>query len=59
MAYGGLTPAGGLFASLQSMGMLGTLLPAAVGIGLGAAGIVSLAMWLRDRGVEEANEHDE
>lgn len=59
VVYGGLTPAGGLFATLQSMGMLGTLLPAGVGLGAAAAALVSLIMWLRGRGVEDPKDHEE
>lgn len=40
MFYGGLTPAGGLFATLQSMGALGTLLPVEMGIAAVAATII-------------------
>ena len=35
--YGAFTPAGGAFATLQSMGMTGQLVPIAAGIGAAAA----------------------
>ena len=59
MVYGGLTPAGGLFATLQSMGMLGTLLPAGAGVAAVAAAVVGLVTWLRGRGVEGVEEHED
>lgn len=50
--YGALTPAEGLFATLQSMGMLGTLLPVQIGAaGVGAV-VVSGVVWLLSRGRE-------
>ena len=38
------------------MGMVGTLLPAGVGIASGAAAIAALLTWLRARGGEEGQE---
>ncbi|KAM0797951.1 hypothetical protein BDR22DRAFT_891725 [Usnea florida] len=47
-----LTPAGGLFATLQSMGMLGTLLPVQIGVaGVGAVAVSGI-VWLLRRGRE-------
>lgn len=43
--YGALTPAGGLFATLQSMGMLGTLLPVEAGVASVSAAVVSAIVW--------------
>ena len=43
--YGGFTPAGGIFATLTSMAMLGTLMwPAAVIVALLATGVAA-AVW--------------
>lgn len=38
-------PAGGYFATMQSMGMLGTLFLPGVGVAAGLAGSVALAGW--------------
>ena len=43
--YGGLTPAGGLFAKLTSMGMLGTLVPVEVGLVTVLTFLVALIAW--------------
>ncbi|MCJ1455614.1 hypothetical protein MMC28_005969 [Mycoblastus sanguinarius] len=43
--YGGLTPAGGVFAKLTSMGMLGTLVPVEVGLAITMAAVVALVIW--------------
>ncbi|KAL6715206.1 hypothetical protein ACLMJK_007470 [Lecanora helva] len=59
IVYGGLTPAGGLFATLQSMGMLGTLLPVGAGIAAAAGAIGGWIAWYRGRRTEESKEHDE
>lgn len=40
--YGALTPGGGIFAALQSMGMSGTLLPVEIGIAATLAATVAL-----------------
>ncbi len=44
-AYGGFTPAGGIFATLTSMAMLGILMPLQVGLAAGLADIVTLIVW--------------
>lgn len=49
---GNLTPAGSLFAKLQSMGMLGTLLPAQIGIAVAIAALVSSVVWACSEGRE-------
>ena len=50
--YGALTPAGGLFATLQSMGMLGTLLPVSAGVAGAGAAVVSAIVWALGVGSE-------
>lgn len=46
VAYAGFTPAGGVFATLTSMGMLGALNPAAVGTAMGLATGVAVVTYL-------------
>ena len=46
LLYGGLVPAGGFFASLTSMGMLGTLLPLALGVSAGCAAVAGFFAWI-------------
>ena len=41
------------------MGMLGTLLPAGAGIAAVTAAVVGLVTWLRGRGVEGSEEHED
>ena len=43
--YGGLVPAGSLFATLQSMGMLGRLLPVQFGIAGVSAALIAAIVW--------------
>jgi hypothetical protein len=43
--YGGFTPAGGIFATLTSMAMLGILMPLEVILASIAATIVSVIVW--------------
>ncbi|UNI18287.1 hypothetical protein JDV02_004564 [Purpureocillium takamizusanense] len=43
--YGGFTPAGGIFATLTSMAMLGTLMPAAAILAALLATIVAVVVW--------------
>ncbi|KAL9133306.1 MAG: hypothetical protein Q9175_005518 [Cornicularia normoerica] len=50
--FGGFTPAGGLFATLQSMGMLGTLLPVQVGVAGVSAAVISAIVWALGGGRE-------
>ena len=45
-AYGGFTPAGGIFATLTSMGMLGTLMPVQVICSVMVATVVAVVVWL-------------
>ena len=44
--YAGFTPAGGVFATLTSMGMLGALMPAAVITSMVLATAVSVVVFL-------------
>ncbi|KAJ0120876.1 uncharacterized protein J7T55_015612 [Diaporthe amygdali] len=44
--YGGFTPAGGLFATLTSMAMVGTLVPACFAISLLIASLVAAMVWV-------------
>lgn len=44
-AYGGFTPAGGIFATLTSMGMLGFLMPLEVGLAAVSATVTTLIVW--------------
>lgn len=44
--YGGFTPAGGLFATLTSMAMVGTLMPAVFFISSFIASIVAALVWV-------------
>lgn len=44
-AYGGFTPAGGIFATLTSMGMLGTLMPVQVILSAMLATVVTVIVW--------------
>lgn len=58
--YGGFTPAGGLFAGLQSAGMTGALLPMAAGVAGGAALIVlgvGFFKWFRGREGHDEDGH--
>lgn len=43
--YGGFTPAGGIFATLTSMGMLGTLMPVQVICSAVLATVVTVVVW--------------
>ncbi|KAJ5413352.1 hypothetical protein N7465_005657 [Penicillium sp. CMV-2018d] len=43
--YGGFTPAGGIFATLTSMAMLGTLMPLGVLVGSVFAMGVAVVVW--------------
>ncbi|KAI1635634.1 hypothetical protein F4809DRAFT_612860 [Biscogniauxia mediterranea] len=43
--YGGFTPAGGVFATLTSMAMLGRLMPAATLAAVVAATVVAVLVW--------------
>ncbi|KAF6224378.1 hypothetical protein HO133_010955 [Letharia lupina] len=45
VVYGGFVPAGGLFASLTSMGMLGTLAPLFLGVAALVATAVTVMVW--------------
>ncbi|KAK3898224.1 hypothetical protein C8A05DRAFT_38196 [Staphylotrichum tortipilum] len=44
--YGGFTPAGGIFATLTSMGMLGALMPAALVLAMVLATGVAVVVWV-------------
>ncbi len=44
-AYGAFTPAGGIFATLTSMAMLGTLMPAAALVAGILATVVAFIVW--------------
>lgn len=44
-AYGGLTPAGGIFATLTSMGMLGVMMPLEVGLAVVTATATMMIVW--------------
>ncbi|PLB44165.1 hypothetical protein P170DRAFT_440511 [Aspergillus steynii IBT 23096] len=44
--YGGFTPAGGIFATLTSMAMLGLLVPSVVLLASLVASGVAIAVWL-------------
>lgn len=44
-AYRGFTPAGGIFATLTSMGMLGILMPLEVGLAAVATTVVTMIVW--------------
>ena len=44
-AYGGFTPAGGIFATLTSMAMLGFLSPLEVGLAAVSATAVTMTVW--------------
>lgn len=44
--YGGFTPAGGLFATLTSMAMVGTLMPAVLLISSFVASLVAAMVWV-------------
>jgi hypothetical protein len=44
-AYGGFTPAGGIFATLTSMGMLGALMPLEVGLAAVTATAMTVVVW--------------
>jgi len=44
-AYGGFTPAGGIFATLTSMGMLGVLRPLEVGLAAVSATGIAIIVW--------------
>lgn len=46
LMYGGFTPAGGMFATLTSMGMLGTLMPRATLLAVLIATGVSILVWV-------------
>jgi len=44
-AYGGFTPAGGIFATLTSMAMLGVLRPLEVGLAAATATAITMIVW--------------
>jgi hypothetical protein len=44
-AYGGFTPAGDVFATLTSMGMLGALMPLEVGLAAVTATVMTIIVW--------------
>ncbi|KAI0182642.1 hypothetical protein EV127DRAFT_449065 [Xylaria flabelliformis] len=46
VVYGGFTPAGGIFATLTSMAMLGTLAPTAALVAALVATMVSFIVWV-------------
>ena len=57
--YGAFTPAGGAFATLQSVGMTGQLVPVAAGIGAAAAaaaGGLTWALGRTDQGEERTHQ---
>ena len=43
--YGGFTPAGGVFATLTSLGMLGWMIPVHTGVSAVFATAVALVVW--------------
>lgn len=43
--YGGFTPAGGIFATLTSLGMLGVLMPLEVGLASLSATAITVIVW--------------
>ena len=43
--YGGFTPAGGIFATLTSMVMVGTFMPAVVAVAAVFATVVAVIVW--------------
>lgn len=45
-AYGAFTPAGGIFATLTSLGMVGFLAPAVAAFGAGVATATTFIAWL-------------
>ena len=50
-AYGAFTPAGGVFAGMQSMGMTGLLGSVTTGVSVAAATVAGGAVRLRGRGL--------
>jgi len=44
--YGGFTPAGGIFATLTSMAMLGALVPMLLVAAVAMASLVAVIVWL-------------
>ena len=44
--YGGFTPAGGIFATLTSMAMLGALVPMLLIVAVAMASLVAVIVWL-------------
>ncbi|KAI1493110.1 hypothetical protein F5X96DRAFT_623697 [Biscogniauxia mediterranea] len=50
--YGGFTPAGGVFATLTSMAMLGRLMPAATLAAAVAATVVAVLVWAGGSGMD-------
>ena len=48
--YGGFTPAGGIFATLTSMAMLGTFMPLVVAVAAVFATVVAYIVWACDVG---------
>jgi hypothetical protein len=45
-AYGAFTPAGGIFATLTSLGMVGILAPAVAAVGASVATVIVFVVWL-------------
>jgi hypothetical protein len=45
-AYGAFTPAGGIFATLTSLGMVGMLAPAVAAVGASVATVIVFFVWL-------------
>lgn len=43
--YGGFTPAGGVFATLTSLGMLGWMVPVEAGVSAVVATVVATVVW--------------
>lgn len=48
--YGGFTPAGGIFATLTSMAMLGTMMPLALLVASSIATVVASIVWICEVG---------
>ena len=50
--YGAFTPAGGIFATLTSMAMLGTLMPAGLLLAVVIATVVATIVWMTGLGAK-------